>query len=311
MLLQKNNFLQNIAIILVAISLFGCGTSKKITNNEEVVEEVPENVFQAVTWNIEAFPKHATTISTVQTLVEYMGADIFAIQEISETDDFLTLIEQLNDYDGTYSYPYHQSEEDYFNPVTGFLYNTNTVQLNSHYKIFQNDGRRFPRTPYIYDFTWKGENIIIINLHLKAMGDNYIDFGDEWDEEVRRYDALVAIHDYIEEELEGKKVIVVGDFNDQIEEPISTNVFTSFINSSNFEIADMEMTNDSSNFSYPSWPSHLDHIIISDELYPAFAEEESACYTIKIEEQIGTFSTYDSTVSDHRPVIIKLQFDME
>ena len=63
----------------------------------------------------------------------------------------------------------------------------------------------------------------------------------------------------------------------------------------------------SSNWSYPTYPSHIDHIIISNELFENFNNEIE---TIKIDNEfIGGWSEYDSKISDHRPVGIRLNFN--
>ena len=63
-------------------------------------------------------------------------------------------------------------------------------------------------------------------------------------------------------------------------------------------------------WSYPNWPSHIDHILISNELFSLLNNEESYCRTIKIDDFLdGGFNEYDQNVSDHRPVAIKLAME--
>ena len=62
-------------------------------------------------------------------------------------------------------------------------------------------------------------------------------------------------------------------------------------------------------WSYPSWPSHLDHILISDELFEDFLDPNSLISVIKIDDYMGGWSNYDNNVSDHRPVGIKLDLN--
>ena len=61
------------------------------------------------------------------------------------------------------------------------------------------------------------------------------------------------------------------------------------------------------NFSFPSWPSHLDHILITNELFDEFADENSEIEVIKLDEHItGGWDAYDFNITDHRPVALKL-----
>jgi hypothetical protein len=65
-----------------------------------------------------------------------------------------------------------------------------------------------------------------------------------------------------------------------------------------------------SNWSYPSWPSHLDHILITDELFDEFENEGSLVETIHLEEYFnGGWSDYENYISDHRPVGLSLKFN--
>ena len=61
-------------------------------------------------------------------------------------------------------------------------------------------------------------------------------------------------------------------------------------------------------WSFPGWPSHLDHILITNELFNEFSNPESVIQTIKIDNYMsGGFSNYDYYISDHRPVGLKIQ----
>ena len=64
-----------------------------------------------------------------------------------------------------------------------------------------------------------------------------------------------------------------------------------------------------SNWSYPSWPSHLDHILISNELFAEFYAPNSVVQTILLDSYLDNgWDEYDENVSDHRPVALKLYF---
>jgi hypothetical protein len=64
------------------------------------------------------------------------------------------------------------------------------------------------------------------------------------------------------------------------------------------------------NWSYPSWPSHLDHILITNELFDEFSSSSAVIETIKIENFLqGGFNYYDSNMSDHRPVGLKFDIN--
>jgi len=299
-----------VMVIMASISLVSCGTDN-VVNNNTILPEYNENVVKIVTWNLKQFPLTNSTISELQYQIPQLNADIIAIQEITNTNYFDQLGIYLNDYSVLASehYIYDESNNDddnYYNPILGYIYNNDRVTVNDSYEIFENDSRLFPREPFIVDITWNNHDFIIINNHLKAGGDNSIDEWDAWDQEVRRRDALNALHSYIVEHFNNENVILLGDFNDQFHESIETNVFTAFISDDNFVFADLEMSLNSDDFSYPSWKSHLDHIIVNQNLIETFGNPLSGCYTIKYDKII---SNYFRDISDHRPVIIELDYN--
>ena len=85
------------------------------------------------------------------------------------------------------------------------------------------------------------------------------------------------------------------------------NVFWNFLQSDNFQFADYDIAyGHSSEWSYPTWPSHIDHIIITDELFPNF--NSSNVQTFLVDDYIsGGWSSYDNYISDHRPVFMQLE----
>ena len=105
-------------------------------------------------------------------------------------------------------------------------------------------------------------------------------------------------------------MLVVGDLNDDIAEASQNNVFQMILDDTdNYLFVDIGIaTSSSSEWSYPSWPSHLDHILITNELFDEL--DDSDIQTIKIDEYLdGGWSEYDYNISDHRPVAIKFGFN--
>jgi hypothetical protein len=161
----------------------------------------------------------------------------------------------------------------------------------------------------VMDLNFMGENIFIINNHFKCCGDGIMNLDDLGDEETRRYTASNLLKEYIDNNLPNENVIVLGDLNDILTDALENNVFQMIINDSeNYLFSDMEIAESSStDWSYPTWPSHLDHILITNELFDEL--DNSDIQTIKIDEYLdGGWSEYDQNISDHRPVALKLDF---
>ena len=99
--------------------------------------------------------------------------------------------------------------------------------------------------------------------------------------------------------------------NDELNDD-GVNVFQNFIDDSiNYMFVDMDIANGpSTNWSYPGRPSHLDHILISNELFDEFYNAGSTVQTIPAEDYLeGGWSDYEKYVSDHRPVVLSLNFN--
>ncbi len=259
------------------------------------------NNLDVVTWNLEWFAKSdQITIDSLVVAINALDIDIVAVQEISNVAEFQNLISQLSGYSGYTSVS---------NLRLGYIYKSSLI-VNSINTIFSNDTYNFAgRPPLVMNFSFNNEDVSIINIHLKCCGDGILDLNDPSDEETRRYNAMNMIKSHIDQNLLNDNVIILGDCNDLITDNISNNVFSQCINDSmNYSFADLQIANgSSSNWSYPSWPSHLDHILITNELNNELSS--GLIETIPIDDFLpGGFSTYDAIISDHMPVGISLNF---
>lgn len=257
--------------------------------------------FDVATWNIRFFPTNGqTTIDYVVEIIEEMELDVIAIQEIDDADQFDQLLSQLQGYDGFY-------DDNEFLKL-GYIYNNQSVTLNDQYQLYTGSdfGNPFPRRPLVMELTFMGEHdFVMINNHFKCCGNTILDENDFWDEETRRAYASELLKDYMDSTLPDENVIMLGDLNDLLDDPTANNVFQVFFDDpQNYQFADMEIAEGSSSqWSFPSWPSHLDHILISNELFSALDDEETQITTIQIDDYFpGGFNGYDNNVSDHLPV---------
>ncbi|MGI9593876.1 MAG: endonuclease/exonuclease/phosphatase family protein [Patiriisocius sp.] len=268
-----------------------------------------DNSFEIVTWNIENFPKNQPlTLQYVLAIIEAMDADIIAIQEIQNypvLDDLDTFLEDYTSY-----------SQSLDRAGLVFLYKHDAVQLNNAYELFTQapEWNNFPRFPMVIEVTYANQDFVIINNHYKCCGNGLLDLDDPWDQETRRYTANLLLKQYIDTNLPSDAVFVVGDLNDILTDPEIHNVFTPFLNDpESYLFADMDIAQGSvSNWSFPNWPSHLDHILITDELFELYAMPGAGTQTIMVDSYLqGGFNEYDQNVSDHRPVGISLPLGQE
>ena len=261
------------------------------------------NSLDIVTWNLEWFPKNGNiTIDSLKSIIEKIDADIYAFQEIDNIGSFNVLKNQLLGYSGLV--------KNTSNLNLAFLYK-NSVTIDSSYSILNDYNYVFAgRTPFVIDLNYNGMNVSIFNNHFKCCGDGTLDLGDSSDEEYRRLQAMNYLKNYIDNNNYSNSIIL-GDLNDLIEDNIYDNVFVSIINDSlNWKIIDDHIPNQiTSNWSFPNWPSHLDHIILSKSLLPLINDQQIDVKTIRVDNYFQNFYQYDNTISDHLPVGLRLNIN--
>jgi endonuclease/exonuclease/phosphatase family metal-dependent hydrolase len=265
-----------------------------------------EKSFEVATWNLEHFPRNNDiTISSVARAIRALDIDIIALQEIEGSTGFYSLVDSLDHYQGI------RATSAYSGINLAFLYNTNSITIDSGYEILENERRALPRSPLVLKGAWYGIPFIVINNHYKCCGDGVIEHGNAGDEEYRRFRASELLENYIQSHFDDQNVIVVGDFNDEITDHQNNNVFQPFINQPDaYLFTDMDIATGSSTlWSYPTWPSHIDHILISNELFDEFNDTGSDIQTIVIDNYLsGGWNEYAVKISDHRPVALKIYF---
>jgi len=291
-------------MLILALGLFSCGKNTVLTPDDTDPHDITfgtDTTLDIVTWNLELFPDNKD-MSGIAQMVTAMHADIIAVQEIMDATAFSTLAASIPNYQAII----YNATSDY---RLAFLYDTRTITPIEDYTIYNGESNPFPRPPYVFNFRWANKDYYVINNHLKAYGDNYIDPNDDWDDERRRQLACEMLDQYISTDLADARVIVLGDMNDQIAEPDSYNVFTSLLDKpAEYAFSDMDIalhpTN--ANVSYPTSNSHIDHILITNELFDDFTANGNYCRTIRAENWYGNWNTYAQVISDHRPVGIRL-----
>ena len=264
-----------------------------------------DSTFEVVSWNIEWFPKNGqVTADSVKTIIQSLAADVYALQEIDDTTLLKQVVSTIPGYSCYFKSTYYGG--------LAYVYNTNTVQVNEKYEIYTSQPfwNTFPRSPQVLELTFNNEDYVILNNHFKCCGDGTLNTNDSNDEEMRRLSAVTLLKQYIDSLFIDERVIIVGDLNDILTDPTANNVFNSFLNDSDYLFVDFPIAlGSSSNFSYPSWPSHLDHILISNELFADFSKLNSWLSCIRIDDYMSSWNAYDNNISDHRPIGLRLQVD--
>ena len=190
------------ALLLLVFNF--CAENKNIITSGNSIQFGTESTLDVITWNIENFPKqNGSTVDYLAELIPLLDVDIIAMQEIGDEDSFNQLVDQLNGWSGF---------------RTGgswglaYIYKSEIV-INQIEEIQSLDNYNLTRTPLLMELEWGGENVYIINNHYKCCGNGTIEIEYD-DEEYRRLQSCILTKTYIESNLYGKNVILVGDLND-------------------------------------------------------------------------------------------------
>ncbi len=259
--------------------------------------QTSDKKLEIVTWNVEHFPKTSTTTKEFASFVKDMDVDVLALQEIKNKEALNNLLNHLPGYKGTIMV---RSDVN-----LAFLYKESEISLTDNpYAILKGNTYELPRSPYVLPIHSKSTNldILVVNNHYKATT-SYDSAKKKAKNEARRRAASQLIKNWVDTQHPNDNVIVLGDLNDEITDPKSENVFQIFLDdSANYQFADSEIALEKNQkmWSYPDFPSHIDHILITNELF----DNKDNIYTYTFQ---GCDSNYKNIISDHQPVCLVLK----
>jgi len=246
-----------------------------------------------VTFNVEGFPKAGySSVTALAALLKTIDADAVALQEVASEADFIRMANLMPGWSG-YFYPI---DNDDWNLAYLFKDSEIEVSLESARLLFKDDFYAFPRPPFEIMISHKpsGTDLYLINLHLKCCGGT--------DNENSRRTASQKLKEYLDSQRGDDAVVMLGDYNDEIASVNeSENPFLNFVNDpDDYLFSDLAIAKGTPLWwSYPSWPSHLDHILVTD----ALAQYVDTTMVVKASP---CYPDYADVLSDHRPVMVRI-----
>jgi len=286
-------------------------------------------------WNIEWFGDSGTNSpadddvqkDSVKAVLLALDADIIGVEEISDDSLFVQLVSEMPGYAGVLSDATSYPDSDGDKQKVGFIYKTATignvstkVLLESAHPYYNGgdasyltdypdeDATRFfasGRLPFMLtaDVTIGGvtEKMSFIDLHARA---NSADYQEKYN--MRKYD-VEALKDTLDAQYADQKIIMVGDYNDDLDETVaditSTTVSTyqAYVDDAGNYSFPTRALSDEGYRSYAFYPNMIDHVMLTDELFENYIDGSA-----KVHYEFYD-SDYTSTTSDHFPVSVRLQ----
>jgi hypothetical protein len=314
------------------------GAVEPVTSSDTISTH---KTFDVVTWNLEFFgakredypeeygpADEALQLQNVKKVITTLHADIYGVEEISNDSLFNSLISQLDGYAATcsdrYSYSFDGPDSTFPPQKVCFIYDTTTVKIQSTRVLFESlyDSARtinpsllpaYPggtpssfwssgRLPYLItiEATINGvkEKINLIDIHAKSGA-------TAADRNRRLYDAQV-LKDSLDTHFVNEKVILVGDYNDDLDASITSGLATpyeNFVNDTANYTPVTKALSDIGARSTVGFSDMIDHIIISNDLNEEYLQGSERVFT-----PFTLIPNYSNTTSDHLAVITRFAF---
>ncbi|WP_158617067.1 lamin tail domain-containing protein [Corallococcus exercitus] len=258
-------------------------------------------------WNIEWFgdttpgngpSDEALQLANATAIIADAGPDVMGVAEIVGVDAFNSLKAGLSGYSGLLasSYPYGSTDQK-----VGLLYKTDAVELVDSNVVLTECAPDFAyRPPLRVDLkVIRGGakvDLTVMVLHMKAYADA--------DSYARRQGAAACLKNYLDTYLPTQNVMVLGDWNDDVDVSIYTPYASPYA----------DLVNDSARYKFLTQPlsesgvgsttsnsQFIDHQLVTNELAPYYVPN-----TTKVLKP--SIVSYKSTTSDHYPVFSQFNF---
>lgn len=270
--------------------------------------------------------------ANVKTVVRNLNADLYAFSEVVDTMRFRKVAETLGANYGFVvadyaSYAPDASDPDYAGAQkNGFIYSkdifsnvTTRGLLRYHATQDQTDSTSYywasGRFPFLLnaDVTMNGatKNINFIVIHGKA---NTGTAADEIEAYRRRKLAAQELKDTLDANFANANVVLLGDFNDDLDRTIAPTTGADTVSSYNVFVADSTDGISYRSLTLPlslqglhstaSNPDIIDHVIVNDDFFGSYISGSASLRS----DVANLVTNYSTTTTDHYPVMTRYLF---
>lgn len=265
-------------------------------------------------WNVEWFgsptngpSNDALQLDNVATVLAGADLDVWGLEEIADDAAFASLLSQLSGYSGMLANdPFVTNGPAYYSDFgdkeqkVALVYRTDEVRLDSARVILTDRDYEFAgRPPVAFDLTvtvnGETERLVVVVMHAKA--------GDTAADRDRRDAAALALKDYLDARYPTEKVLIVGDFNDDVDTSIVSgqpSPYRYFVQDAADYTFPTEALSDAGSRSTVRYAEMIDHQLATDEMFATYVPGSVEAFRA---DQYVT--DYGNTTSDHYPVIAR------
>ncbi|NMO14758.1 endonuclease/exonuclease/phosphatase [Pyxidicoccus fallax] len=263
------------------------------------------------TWNLEYFgstsqgPDNETLqLQNARDVIQGADLDLWGVQEIVSAAQFNTLVSQLPGYAGLLgSDSIVQGGSTYYTPgeqKVGLLYKPGVASILGARVILTADATLFGGRPPLevrmrVSLNGHTEDLVVIVLHAKAMSDV-----DSWQ---RRVDASRVLKSFLDSTWPSAKVLVVGDFNDDVDVSITSgraSPYDNFVADANDYTFPTTVLSNANLTSVIGYKAVIDHHLATNETQALYVPGSAEVYRVD-----AYISDYDTTTTDHLPVLTR------
>jgi hypothetical protein len=228
--------------------------------------------------------------------------DMWGLEEVVSTAQFNQVMAKLPAYRGFLSDNalVQQGSQWYTDTEQklGFVYKCNVVTVQNAKVILTSANNAFAGRPPLevtVKVTLNGAtmDLVVIVLHAKCCND-----ADSW---TRRRDASDALKPYLDSTYPTQKVIVIGDFNDDLDMSITSGSPTPYANfladTAKYSFISKVLT-DTKVPTTGGFTTAIDHHLATNEMAAQFIAGSMTAYQLN-----SIITNYNSTTTDHYPVL--------